>query len=138
MRRAKLSPKAIIAKSAVVGQGSVILAGAHVENAKFSDVTPRANTGASLDHDSRMADFSSLGPGTFTGGHVIVGECSATGVGASLSDRVNIGAHSVAGTGSVVVRNIPSHSVAYGNPARVRRGRKEDDPYVAMNPNYYH
>jgi sugar O-acyltransferase (sialic acid O-acetyltransferase NeuD family) len=128
-----IHPSATVSRTAQIGDGTVILSNAHVgpgcEVGRFCIV----NTSASLDHDSTMKDFSSLGPGTVTGGLVQIGECSATGVGAMLSDRVSIGAHSVVGTGSIAVRNIPDHVIAYGNPARVMRQREKGEAYVARN-----
>jgi sugar O-acyltransferase (sialic acid O-acetyltransferase NeuD family) len=122
-------PTATIARSAQVGEGSVLMAhanlGPHARLGKFTIV----NTGASLDHDCVLEDFGSLAPGVFTGGLVEIGECSAVGVGASISDRVKIGSHAVIGTGAVVVRDTPDLSVAYGNPASVRRSRAEGEPY---------
>ena len=122
-------PTASIARSAQVGEGSVLMAnanvGPHARLGKFTIV----NTGASLDHDGVLGDFASLAPGVFTGGLVEIGECSAVGVGAAISDRVKIGSHTVVGTGSVVVRDIPDLSVAYGNPASVKRSRAEGEPY---------
>jgi len=122
-------PTASVAPSAQVGEGSVLMAqanvGPHSRLGKFTIV----NSGASLDHDSSLGDFASLAPGAVTGGLVQIGECSAVGVGAALSDRVKIGCHTVVGTGAVVVRDIPDLSVAYGNPAGVKRPRAEGEPY---------
>jgi acetyltransferase-like isoleucine patch superfamily enzyme len=47
------------------------------------------------------------------------------GVNVSVLPEVRIGARSVIGAGSVVTRDIPPESVAYGNPARVW-GRLQD------------
>ena len=77
-----------------------------------------------------MHDFASIAPGVFMGGLVQIGECSAIGVGASISDRISIGGHAVVGTGAVVVRDIPDLVVAYGNPARVKRSRPEGEKYI--------
>jgi sugar O-acyltransferase (sialic acid O-acetyltransferase NeuD family) len=122
-------PTVSVAHSAQVGDGSVLMAhanvGPHARLGRFTIV----NTGASLDHDCVLGDFASLAPGVFTGGLVEIGECSAIGVGAAISDRVKIGSHTVVGTGAVVVRDIPDLSVAYGNPAGVKRPRTEGEPY---------
>jgi sugar O-acyltransferase (sialic acid O-acetyltransferase NeuD family) len=123
-------PSAIVASSAEVGKGSVILAGSHVgPGSRIGDFCI-LNTGSSIDHDCILHDFASIAPGVFAGGLVEIGECSAIGVGASISDRISIGRHVVIGTGAVVVRNIPDLVVAYGNPARVQRSRPEGEKYL--------
>lgn len=123
-------PTVTISHSADVGEGSVLMAhinvGPHTRLGKFTIV----NTAASLDHDSVLGDFASLASGVSTGGLVEIGECSAIGVGAAISDRIRVGSHTVVGTGAVVVRDIPDLSVAYGNPAVVKRSRVEGEPYV--------
>jgi sugar O-acyltransferase (sialic acid O-acetyltransferase NeuD family) len=123
-------PSAIVASSAQVGRGTAILAGSHVGPGSRVGEFCIVNTGSSIDHDCVMHDFSSLAPGVYGGGLVQIGECSAIGVGASISDRISIGRHTVVGTGAVVVRDIPDLVVAYGNPARVQRSRVEGEKYV--------
>ena len=48
------------------------------------------------------------------------------GAGAIICPGVKIGARSVIGAGSVVIRDIPADVVAAGNPARVIRSINED------------
>jgi len=122
-------PSAIVAPSAEVGKGSVILAGSHVGPGSRVGDFCILNTAGSIDHDCMLHDFASIAPGASTGGLVEIGECSAIGVGASISDRITIGRHAVIGTGAVVVRNVPDLVVAYGNPARVKRTRTEGEKY---------
>jgi sugar O-acyltransferase (sialic acid O-acetyltransferase NeuD family) len=122
-------PSAIIASTSELGDGSVVLANAHVGPGAHVGNFCILNSGSSVDHDCRLSDFSSLAPGVFMGGLVEIGECSHVGVGASISDRKKIGKHTVVGTGSVVVRDIPDFVVAYGNPADVRRSRAEGENY---------
>ncbi len=52
-----------------------------------------------------------------------IGDDVWIGCGSQVLDGVAIGEGSVIGAGSVVTRSIPSRSVAYGVPARVRRKR---------------
>ncbi len=47
------------------------------------------------------------------------------GAGAIILPGVRIGHHSIIGAGSVVTRNIPPESVAYGSPARVQMTIRE-------------
>ena len=126
-------PSALVASSAKIGKGAVILAGSHVGPGSRVGEFCIVNTGSSIDHDCTMHEFSSIAPGVSTGGLVEIGECSAIGVGASISDRISIGRHTVIGTGAVVVRDIPDLVVAYGNPARVQRSRAEGEKYVGSD-----
>lgn len=52
---------------------------------------------------------------------IMIGDETWIGCNVSILDGIKIGNHCVIGAGSVVTRSIPSHSVAYGNPAKVRR-----------------
>lgn len=123
-------PSAVIAATAEIGRGVAILAGSHVgPGSRIGDFCI-INTGSSVDHDCTMHNFSSVAPGVFMGGLVQIGECSAIGVGASISDRISVGKHVVIGTGSAVVRDIPDLVVAYGNPARVKRSRREEEQHI--------
>lgn len=123
-------PSAVVAASAAVGKGAAVLAGSHIGPASRVGHFCILNTGSSIDHDCVLHNFASIAPGAFAGGLVEIGECSAIGVGASISDRICIGSHSVVGTGAVVVRDVPKFVVAYGNPARVIRPRPEGEKYL--------
>lgn len=123
-------PSAVIAASAEIGKGTAILAGSHAGPGSRIGEFCILNTGSSIDHDCTMSAFASIAPGVFTGGLVRIGECSAVGVGASVSDRISIGNHTIIGTGAVVVRDIPDFVVAYGNPAKVMRSRQEGETYL--------
>ena len=123
-------PSAIVASGAEIGQGTVIFAGSHVGPGSQIGEFCIINTASSVDHDCILSNFSSIAPGVCMGGLVKIGECSAVGVGASISDRIAIGNHTVVGTGSAVVRDIPDLVVAYGNPARVKRSRREEEKHI--------
>jgi len=50
----------------------------------------------------------------------IVKEGASIGAGAVVMCGVTIGEYALIGAGSVVTKDIPSHAIAYGNPAEVR------------------
>jgi acetyltransferase-like isoleucine patch superfamily enzyme len=54
-------------------------------------------------------------------GCVSIGAQAFVATGASVIPEICIGEGSVIGAGSVVVRDVPAHVVAYGCPARCRR-----------------
>ena len=124
-------PSTVIAATAEIRKGTAILARAHVGPRSRIGEFCIINSASSVDHDCAVHDYASIGPGVVTGGLVQIGECSAIGVGASVSDRISIGKHVVVGTGSVLVRDIPDLVVAYGNPARVKRSRREGEQYLS-------
>jgi acetyltransferase-like isoleucine patch superfamily enzyme len=51
----------------------------------------------------------------------LVKKGASIGSGSTILSRVTIGENAIIGAGSVVTRDIPANSVAYGNPARVHR-----------------
>lgn len=55
---------------------------------------------------------------------VAIGDGCWLGAGVMVGDGVTIGEESVIGAGSLVNRDVPAWSVAYGTPARVVRSRK--------------
>ncbi len=54
-------------------------------------------------------------------GRVVVGDFVWIAFGAALLPGVEIGHHSIIGTGAVVTRSVPAGSVVVGNPARLLR-----------------
>lgn len=123
-------PSASLAESALVGEGTVILQGSLIGSAANIGRFCIINTGASLDHESTMADFASLAPGVVTGGRTAVGFRSAVGIGATLRHGVTVGDDSVVGASSYVHQDVPGSVVAYGAPATVRRPRAVGEPYL--------
>jgi len=123
-------PSAVVAQSAEVQAGSVILAGAVMN--------PRArlgrhciiNTCASVDHDCQIDDLASLAPGVTLGGEVTVGKRTAIGLGANVVHSIQIGADTVIGAGATVLSDVSDFVVAYGTPARVVKDRKPGDSYL--------
>lgn len=113
-----------------VGHGSVIFAGGRIgPNCTLGDFVI-VNTNASLDHDSKIQGFASLAPGVSTGGKVSIGKCTSIGLGTVIKHGVSIGANSVVGSASNVLRDFGNQVVVFGNPAEVKRPRNIDDPYL--------
>ena len=98
-----IHPSAVVSASAQIGEGAII------------------NTGAIIEHDCKIGDFAHVSPNAALAGGVIVGANTHVGIGSCIIQCVKIGADCIIGAGSVVVRDIADGSVAYGNPAKVRR-----------------
>jgi sugar O-acyltransferase (sialic acid O-acetyltransferase NeuD family) len=127
-----IHPSTIIGRNVFFGVGIVIMAGciinpgSHVGNFCFFA------TGAQLEHDGYMDDYSSLSAGSITGGNVRIGKFTAITLGVTILDRIKIGDHSVIGSGSLVLKDVPDNVVAYGSPAKVIRSRKAGDKYLLI------
>lgn len=121
---------AIISTGCQVACGTVVMPNSVLgPNSKLGEFC-LVNTGATLDHDCVMHDFSSLAPGATIGGAVEIGGRSAISMCATIEQGRKIGNDVVIGVNSYVRTDIPDNVVAYGTPARIVRYRKVDDPYL--------
>ena len=127
-----IHPSATIGKDVVIGAGSVVLPGTIVNTNCRIGKHCILNTNSSLDHDSVMEDFSSLAPRVCTGGNLVLGEFSAICLGANVIENISIRPHSVIGAGSLVIRDVPSHTLAFGLPARAVRKRSTGERYLSV------
>jgi sugar O-acyltransferase (sialic acid O-acetyltransferase NeuD family) len=114
-------PSASIGAGSVVGPGSVLLAGAVLT----ADVTVGSHVAVMpqvvLTHDDRVADYATVASGVRLGGGVVLEAGAYVGAGALVREGVTIGAWSLVGLGSVVLRDVPPGQVWAGNPARLLR-----------------
>ena len=114
-------PSAVVAQSATIGSGSVLVAGVIINPECVIGSNVIVNTGATVDHECIVEDGVHIGPGVHIGGNSRIGRGAWVGIGATVIDRVTIGAGTIIGAGAVVVHDIPENVVAYGVPAGVKR-----------------
>ena len=110
---------ASVSPSAVLGQGSQVLAQAVVAAGAVLGDACIVNHRASVDHECRLADSVTVAPGATLCGNVCVGRDVFIGAGATVLPRVSIGAGAMVGAGAVVTRDVPAGAVVVGNPAQV-------------------
>jgi sugar O-acyltransferase (sialic acid O-acetyltransferase NeuD family) len=79
------------------------------------------NRGTSIGHHVHLERFVSIGPGAVIGAMVRISKGAVVGTGAVILPKINIGENSVVGAGAVVTRDVPPHSLVFGNPARIVR-----------------
>ena len=123
-------PSSQIARDVEMGVGNVIMANTAINSNSYIGNHCIINTSSSVDHDNRLEDFVTMAPGAITGGDVTVGKYSSISLGAHVIHERIIGEHTVIGSGSTVIKDIPDHVVAYGSPAEIIRKREEGEGYL--------
>jgi sugar O-acyltransferase (sialic acid O-acetyltransferase NeuD family) len=114
-----VDPTAVIAGSAVLGEGIYVNAGAIVSTGVRMGASCSVNRGASVGHHNVIGDYVSVGPGVVTAGNCRIERGAFLGVGSVLAPGVTVGANSVVGAGAVVIDDVREGAVVVGNPARV-------------------
>lgn len=125
-----IHPEAIVSQYVELGQGVAIIGGAVVNSGARLEDHCIVNTMASIGHDSHLERYSSVAPGANIGGGTRIGELSAICIGSVVSNNLQIGKNTVVGAGSLVLDSFGENQLAFGNPARVIRSRRPDEPYL--------
>ncbi len=112
-------PSAVVSNSAIIGEGSFIgknvVINADVRIGRHCII----NTGAIIEHECNVDDFSHISVGTTLCGEVNVGKNCMIGSRSTVIQCTNIGDTCLVGAGAVVLKNIPDNSTAVGVPARI-------------------
>lgn len=116
-----IHPSVQIGTGVVIGEGSVVMAGAIINADSSIGKQTLINTGAIIEHDNRIGDFVHVASGAATAGNVRIGSGSMLGTGAKVIQGISIGNNTMIGAGAVVISDIPDDCTAVGVPARIIR-----------------
>lgn len=105
-----ISPSALIGKQSFLAPGCVVNADVEIETGVI------INSNATVEHDSRIGEFSHIAPGTTLCGGVNIGINCLVGANSTVLPGINIGDNVIVGAGSVVNRDLESNSIYIGNP----------------------
>jgi sugar O-acyltransferase (sialic acid O-acetyltransferase NeuD family) len=114
-----IHPDATVARSARMGQGDVVMAGAVLNPDTLLGDNVIVNTAAHVDHDCVLGDHVHVAPGAHLSGGVVVETCAHIGIGATIIQGIRIGAGALVGAGTVVLRDVPPNVTVFGVPARL-------------------
>jgi len=114
-----IHPSAQIALGVEIAPGTVVMANAVINTDTKIGEHVIVNTGATIDHDCKIGDYCHIAPGSSLCGQVHLGAGVFLGVGTSICPGVEIGDQTTCGAGSVVIRSLPCHCLAYGCPAQI-------------------
>lgn len=110
--RAIIGPKVTIDEGAVICPGTVISAGARIQQ------QVHVNFNCSIGHDTEIGRFSTLSPSVNLMGELRIGNSVFFGGSSTVLPRLQVGARSQIGAGAVVTKNVPKEVVVKGIPGR--------------------
>jgi sugar O-acyltransferase (sialic acid O-acetyltransferase NeuD family) len=115
-----IHPRAVVAASATVGEGAVVMALAVVNPDAEIQRGAIVNTGAVIEHDCLVGAFAHVSPGAAMAGACKVHARAHLGIGAAMLPGTAVVAGAVVGGGAVVTRDVAARSVVLGVPAKLR------------------
>jgi len=112
-------PSAIVSHHVTLGAGSVCCAGVIVNIASRVGRGCILNSGAVIEHHCQLGEGVHICPGVKLGGGVTAGDRTMVGIGASVIQKISIGADVTVGGGAVIIRDITDGLEVVGNPGRI-------------------
>ena len=112
-----IHPAAHVARSAKIGIGSAVLAGAFVGAGCRIGEHVILLQGACVSHDCTVGNYATITSGTCVAGMVRVGPGAYIGMGSLVLNGLTVGSGAIVGMGAVVTRHVPDDCVVWGNPA---------------------
>lgn len=113
-----IHPTAVVAKSAYIGEGVIIcpfaLVSSHVELQDFVMM----NFYSSCGHDAKVGKYSILSPYATLNGFTILEPEAFLGTHATVIARKKVGYRSKVSANSVVMHDVPPHTLVYGVPGK--------------------
>jgi sugar O-acyltransferase (sialic acid O-acetyltransferase NeuD family) len=116
--RIVVHPRAVVAQTVEMGEGTVVLAQATVNPGTVVGQAVILNTGCIVEHDCVIADGVHVSPGAILAGDVRVGTGAWVGAGATVIQNIVIGSEAIVGAGATVIEDVQPGSTVVGVPAR--------------------
>jgi len=119
-------PNAVITRRVALGEGVIIAAGCIMTNQIRIGNHVHINLDCTVGHDAALEDFVTLSPGVHISGNVNVRTGCYIGTGANVIEKLELGAWSIVGAGSTIVKNVPPNTTVVGVPGRVIKTLQPD------------
>lgn len=114
-------PSVILSRRVELGMACVVCAGSVLTVNIRLGACVVVNRIVNIGHDCHIGDFCTLSPGANLSGNVILDEGVYVGTGASIREKLQIGAWSVIGGGAFVKSDVPGKCLFAGVPAVLKK-----------------
>ncbi len=121
-----IDPSAVIHRSAKIGEGSMIFAGAMVGIEAKVGKQCVILYNAAVNHDVELGDYTTVYPNATISGRCRIGKYCEIGTGASIIQHVSVCDNVRIGVGAAVFTNIKYPGTTVGNPAVTMGAKKKD------------
>lgn len=116
-----IHPHAVVSSEATIGTGVLIECGCLITPQPIIGNNVVVNTGSQVNHDNIVEDNVYIASGVVLSGGVRIKENTLLDDGVIITLGRTVGSGCIIGAGSVVTKDIPDHSVAFGAPCKVVR-----------------
>ena len=113
-----IHPHAVIAEDALIGYGSVIMAGVVINPGAVIGNGCIINTCSSVDHDCIIGDYVHVSVGARVCGSVIIGDETWVGADATVINNISVCKKCLIGAGAVVIHNLTESGTYVGVPVK--------------------
>lgn len=115
-----IHPSVMLAKSACIGYGNIILANVVVNcNVKMGNFNT-VNSGTLLGHDIIIGNNNYFAGQVCVGSGLVIGNENFIGLNSSIRNGITIGNENVVGMSSNITKNVGDKNILYGNPAQIK------------------
>jgi sugar O-acyltransferase (sialic acid O-acetyltransferase NeuD family) len=121
-------PRAIVGPETSLGNGCVVLGGAHVSSSVRAGAHVHVHYNATVGHDAVLGDRASIYPGANVAGNVTLDADVTIGSNAAVLQNLTIGEGTFVGAGSVVTRSLGPGLIVAGVPARPLKRPPHETP----------
>ena len=115
-----IHPSVMVAKSAKIGVGNVILANAVVNCNAIIGNFNTVNSGTLLGHDITIGNNNYFAGQVCVGSGLSIGNMNFIGLNTSILNGITIGDGNIVGMSSNITKSVGDDNVLYGNPAIIK------------------
>lgn len=115
-----IHPSVMVAKSAKIGVGNVILANAVVNCNAIVGNFNTVNSGTLLGHDITIGNNNYFAGQVCVGSGLSIGNMNFIGLNTSIRNGITIGDGNIVGMSSNITKSVGDDNVLYGNPAIIK------------------